>query len=72
MFLLKLKEFISNKDSVTLLFFISWALAGFSLELLAVILTDIYHYSNDFFISIGFVPYQFPFFGGLMWGGIIF
>lgn len=32
--------------------------------------TDIYHYSNDFFISIGFYPYQFPFFGGLMWGGI--
>ncbi|EEI86976.1 hypothetical protein HMPREF0072_0531 [Anaerococcus lactolyticus ATCC 51172] len=49
---------------------ISGALAGFSLELLAVRLTDIYHYSDDFFISIGFRPYQFPFFGGLMWGGI--
>ena len=49
---------------------ISGALAGFALELLAVRLTDIYHYSDDFFISIGFRPYQFPFFGGLMWGGI--
>lgn len=49
---------------------ISGALAGFSLELLAVRLTDIYHYSDDFFISIGFRPYQFPFFGGLMRGGI--
>lgn len=49
---------------------ISGALAGFSLELLAVRLTDIYHYSDDFFISIGFRPYQFPLFGGLMWGGI--
>ena len=49
---------------------ISGAIAGFSLELLAVKLTDIYHYSQDFYISIGFEPYQFPFFGGLMWGGI--
>lgn len=49
---------------------ISGALAGFSLELLAVRLTDIYHYSDKFFISVGFKPYQFPFFGGLMWGGI--
>lgn len=49
---------------------ISGAIAGFSLELLAVRFTDIYHYSKDFYISIGFRPYQFPFFGGLMWGGI--
>ena len=49
---------------------ISGAIAGFSLELLAVRFTDIYHYSQDFYISIGFKPYQFPFFGGLMWGGI--
>ena len=50
--------------------FISAALAGFVLELLAVKVTDIYHYSPDFYISIGFKPYQFPFFGGLMWGGL--
>jgi hypothetical protein len=50
--------------------FISAAIAGFALELLAVRATDIYHYSRDFFISIGFRPYQFPFFGGLMWGSL--
>lgn len=49
---------------------VSGALAGFALELLAVRLTDIYHYSNAFYISVGFAPYQFPFFGGLMWGGV--
>ena len=50
--------------------FLSAALAGFILELLAVRVTGIYHYSPDFYISIGFAPYQFPFFGGLMWGGL--
>ena len=50
--------------------FVSAAFAGFALELLAVRVTDIYHYSPDFYISIGFKPYQFPFFGGLMWGGL--
>ena len=48
----------------------SAAIAGFALELLAVRVTDIYHYSGDFYICIGFEPYQFPFFGGLMWGGL--
>lgn len=50
--------------------FLSAAFAGFALELLAVRVTDIYHYSQGFYISIGFKPYQFPFFGGLMWGGL--
>ena len=50
--------------------FVSAAFAGYALELLAVRVTDIYHYSPDFYISIGFKPYQFPFFGGLMWGGL--
>ena len=50
--------------------FVSTAFAGFALELLAVRVTDIYHYSPDFYIIIGFKPYQFPFFGGLMWGGL--
>ena len=63
-------DILKNKNYRELCLLISGAIAGFSLELLAVRLTDIYHYSNDFYISIGFVPYQFPFFGGLMWGGI--
>lgn len=40
---------------------ISGALAGFALELLAVRLTDIYYYSDDFFISIGLDPTSFHF-----------
>ena len=63
-------DILKNKNYRELGLLIAGAIAGFSLELLAVRLTDIYHYSNDFYISIGFVPYQFPFFGGLMWGGI--
>ncbi|WP_311537637.1 carotenoid biosynthesis protein [uncultured Anaerococcus sp.] len=65
-----LVDIIKNKSYRELGLLISGALAGFALELLAVRLTDIYHYSNDFYISIGYTPYQFPFFGGLMWGGI--
>lgn len=33
-------------------------------------LTDIYHYSNLYYIMVGVEPYQFPFFGGLMWGAV--
>lgn len=50
--------------------FCSAAIAGFILELLAVRVTGIYHYSPEFYFSLGFAPYQFPFFGGLMWGGL--
>lgn len=50
--------------------FISGAIAGFSLELLAVRVTDIYHYNPGFYVNVGVEPYQFPFFGGLMWGGV--
>lgn len=50
--------------------FVSGALAGFVLELGAVRFTEIYHYSQAFYVSIGAVPNQFPFFGGLMWGGV--
>lgn len=49
---------------------LSGALAGFTLELAAVRFTDIYHYSDAYWITIGIPPYQFPFFGGLMWGGV--
>ena len=59
-------DILKNKNYRELGLLISGAIAGFSLELLAVRLADIYHYSNDFYISIGFVPYQFPFFGGLI------
>ncbi len=63
-------DVIREKNREELWLFISAAIAGFALELLAVRVTDIYHYSPDFYISIGFKPYQFPFFGGLMWGGL--
>ena len=63
-------DVIRKKNRGELWLFISAAIAGFALELLAVRVTDIYHYSPDFYISIGFKPDQFPFFGGLMWGGL--
>lgn len=63
-------DVIRRKSREELLLFLSAAIAGFALELLAVRVTDIYHYSPDFYLSIGFRPYQFPFFGGLMWGGL--
>lgn len=50
--------------------FLSGALAGYTLELLAVRVTDIYHYNPVFWLNIGRVPFQFPLFGGLMWGGL--
>ena len=68
--LILVADILKKKNYNDLGLLISGALAGFSLELLAVRFTGIYHYSKDFFISIGFEPYQFPFFGGLMWGGI--
>ena len=63
-------DIIRRKSRNEFWLFVSAAIAGFALELLAVRVTDIYHYSQEFLISIGFKPYQFPFFGGLMWGGL--
>ena len=63
-------DIVRKKSRNEFWLFLSAAVAGFALELLAVRVTDIYHYSQDFWISIGFRPYQFPFFGGLMWGGL--
>ena len=63
-------DIIRKKSWDEILLFLSGTLAGFTLELLAVRVTGIYHYSPDFYISIGVAPYQFPFFGGLMWGGL--
>ena len=67
---LLLCDIIRKKSRKEMRLFLSAALAGFILELLAVRVTGIYHYSPDYYISIGFAPYQFPFFGGLMWGGL--
>lgn len=50
--------------------FASGALAGFTLELLAVRTTGLYFYNPSFMLNIGTYPYQFPVFGGLMWGGL--
>ncbi len=63
-------DVIKKKNWNELYMFISAAIAGFLLELLAVRLTEIYHYSNLYYIMIGVEPYQFPFFGGLMWGAV--
>ena len=68
--LIFLVDIIRKKNWEEFWLFVSAAFAGFALELLAVRATDIYHYSEAFYISIGFKPYQFPFFGGLMWGGL--
>lgn len=50
--------------------FLSGTIAGFALELLAVRVTDIYHYNPSFWLNIGREPFQFPVFGGLMWGAL--
>ena len=68
--LLLLIDIFRKKKMQELYLFISGAIAGFALELLAVRITGIYHYSKAYFISVGMEPFQFPFFGGLMWGGI--
>ena len=67
---LLLWDIFRKKNTGEFRLFLSAALAGFVLELLAVRVTGIYHYSPDWYISIGLRPYQFPFFGGLMWGGL--
>ena len=63
-------DMVSRKDIGELKLFLSGAISGFALELLAVRVTDIYHYNPDFWLNIGRRPFQFPVFGGLMWGGL--
>ena len=63
-------DLVRWKDIAGLKLFLSGAIAGFALELLAVRVTDIYHYNPDFWLNIGREPFQFPVFGGLMWGGL--
>ena len=67
---LLLADLIRKRDFDSLFTFGSAALVGFTMELLAVAVTDIYYYNPNFFLSLGFEPKQFPVFGGLMWGGL--
>ena len=61
-------QMFSGKKVSELKLFLSGTIAGFALELLAVRVTDIYHYNPSFWLNIGREPFQFPVFGGLMWG----
>lgn len=61
---------IRRRNICELKLFLAGTLAGFALELLAVRVTDIYHYNAEFWLNLGTEPYQFPVFGGLMWGGL--
>ena len=63
-------DLFRKRDSSSLFTFGAAALVGYVMELLAVSVTDIYSYNNNFWLSIGKVPQQFPVFGGLMWGGL--
>ena len=59
-----------KKNISELKLFLSGCIAGYTLELLAVRVTDIYYYNPQFWLNLGTKPYQFPVFGGLMWGGL--
>ena len=65
-----LVDLIQKKDYNGLFTFGTAALVGFSMELLAVAVTDIYYYNPGFWLNLGSVPKQFPLFGGFMWGGL--
>ena len=67
---LLLVDLFRKKDYNSLFTFGSAALVGFTMELLAVAVTDIYYYNPDFYLNLGFEPKQFPVFGGFMWGGL--
>jgi len=67
---LMLADLIRKKDYNSLFTFGAAAVVGFTMELLAVTVTDIYYYNPSFWLNIGSVPRQFPVFGGLMWGGL--
>ena len=63
-------DVIRRKDYNSLFTFGAAALVGFTMELLAVAVTDIYYYNPDFLLNLGAEPKQFPVFGGFMWGGL--
>ena len=56
---LLLVDIFLRKRWTELRLFCSAALAGFALELMAVRVTGIYHYSPQFWISLGTPPYFF-------------
>ena len=59
---------LKNKHYSTLFAFGAGALFGYSLELIAVNVTETYYYNPDFWLNVGMEPGQFPVFGGIMWG----
>ena len=63
-------DLLKKKDYDNLYTFGAAALVGYFMELAAVAVTDIYYYNPQFWVSLGSEPKQFPFFGGLMWGGL--
>ena len=65
-----LVDLMRKKDYDALFTFGAAALVGFFMELAAVAVTDIYYYNENFWLSLGKVPKQFPLFGGFMWGGL--
>ncbi len=67
---IELIDLVRKKDYNALFTFGAAALVGFTMELLAVNVTDIYYYNQGFWLSVGAPPKQFPVFGGLMWGGL--
>lgn len=67
---LLLFSLIRKKDYNSLFTFGAAAIVGFTMELLAVAVTDIYYYNPRFLLNIGLAPRQFPVFGGFMWGGL--
>lgn len=67
---LMLFDLIRHKSYDELFTFGAAALVGYFMELAAVKVTGIYFYNPAFWINLGIEPRQFPFFGGLMWGGL--
>lgn len=65
-----LVDLVRMRDWDSLFTFGSAAFVGFTMELLAVAVTDIYYYNSNFYLNLGFEPKQFPVFGGFMWGGL--
>lgn len=61
---------IIKKDKSSIYIFITATIVGLIMELLAVTVTDIYEYNENFLILIGAPPKTFPLFGGFMWGGL--
>ena len=67
---LMLTDLVRRRDYDSLFTFGAAAIVGFTMELLAVAVTDIYYYNPAFWLNLGPEPKQFPVFGGFMWGGL--